>query len=103
VEDPQPRGLRRQGATFVVDPCIPSSWSEYEIDWTFGRSLYRIRVENPEHRQRGVGAATLDGHHVDALAIPLVDDGATHAVRVVMGDAVVGSRDVDRAVMSSRP
>jgi hypothetical protein len=33
-----------------------------------------------------VAEATLDGSRVDHRAIPLVDDGAQHRVRVVMGD-----------------
>ena len=29
-------GLRRQGATFAIDPCIPASWPEYAIAWKVG-------------------------------------------------------------------
>jgi cyclic beta-1,2-glucan synthetase len=78
-------GLRRQGATFAVDPCIPSSWPEYAIAWRFGRTRYEIQVRNPERRCRGIGAAELDGAPVDARAIPLIDDGGTHQVRLVLG------------------
>jgi cyclic beta-1,2-glucan synthetase len=70
----------------VVDPCIPTSWPEYTIAWRFGRTRYEIVVKNPERRCRGVGEAKLDGLLVDARAIPLVDDGATHQVRLVLGD-----------------
>jgi cyclic beta-1,2-glucan synthetase len=80
-------GLRRQGATFAVEPCIPASWPRYEIEWRFGRTRYAITVENPERRYRGVAAAHLDGAPVDAGAVPLVDDGATHQLIVVMGAA----------------
>ncbi|HVR28760.1 MAG TPA: carbohydrate-binding protein, partial [Thermoanaerobaculia bacterium] len=80
-------GLRRHGATFAVDPCIPSSWPEYTIVWRCGRSRYQITVTNPERRCRGVAAAELDGARVDPHAIPLADDGAEHAVRVVIGKA----------------
>jgi hypothetical protein len=34
-----------------------------------------------------VGQATLDGVAVDAHAVPLVDDGAVHALVVTLGDA----------------
>jgi cyclic beta-1,2-glucan synthetase len=78
-------GLRRQGATFTITPCIPAMWPEYEIDWRTGRTRYRIRVTNPEHRHRGVRSVTLDGAAVDPAAIPLCDDGATHDVAVVLG------------------
>jgi hypothetical protein len=46
-----------------------------------------IAVSNPGRLCRGVLVATLDGVVVDATAIPLVDDGRTHQVRVVLGKA----------------
>ena len=79
-------GLRRNGPTFEMDPCIPSSWSEYEVSWLFGRTRYVISMANPEHRCRGVASAALDGAPADPRAIVLSDDGATHAVRLVMGE-----------------
>jgi cyclic beta-1,2-glucan synthetase len=78
-------GLRRRGDVFAIDPCIPTVWSGFSITWKYGRSTYNIRVDNPEHRGRGVSEALLDGRAVDPLAIPLVDDGAVHDVRVVLG------------------
>jgi cyclic beta-1,2-glucan glucanotransferase len=79
-------GLRRRGDTFVIDPCIPSSWDHYRIDWRFLDTRYEIVVCNPAGRCRGVGSATLDGAPVDAAAIPLLNDGRTHNVRVVLGE-----------------
>ncbi len=78
-------GLRRQGSTFEMDPCIPSSWPDYAIVWRFGRTRYEIAVSNPERRCRGIAEAELDGAPVDPHAIPLADDGGTHQVRVVLG------------------
>ena len=78
-------GLRRHGATFAIDPCIPTSWPEYSVVWRFGQTRYEIAVANPEGRCRGLAKAELDGAPVDAKAIPLTDDGATHQVRVVLG------------------
>lgn len=79
-------GLRRRGTTFSVEPCIPASWPEYAIRWRFGRSRYAVAVANPLGRCGGVARAELDGARVDPAAIPLVDDGATHEVRLVLGD-----------------
>ncbi len=79
-------GLRRKGSTFEVDPCIPSSWPEYAILWRFGRTRYEITVLNPERRCRGIGEAEWNGAPVDSHSIPLVDDGGTHQVRLVLGD-----------------
>jgi len=74
------------GRSFSVAPCIPGSWNGFVVRWRHGRSLYEITVENPGHRNRGVAEAVLDGARVDAGAIPLVDDGAVHGLRVVMGE-----------------
>jgi cyclic beta-1,2-glucan synthetase len=79
-------GLKRHGTSFELDPCIPAAWPEYSISWRHGRTGYEITVANPDHRCRGVALAELDGEVVDPAAIPLVDDGATHRVRVVLGE-----------------
>ncbi|MBI4915040.1 MAG: hypothetical protein HY825_04275 [Acidobacteria bacterium] len=78
-------GLKRLGTSFTVDPCIPSSWPTYSIEWRVGATHYTIVVDNPERRCRGVASVELDGAPVDGAAIPLVDDGRRHRVRVVLG------------------
>jgi cyclic beta-1,2-glucan synthetase len=87
-------GLRRRGATFTIDPCIPQAWPGYSISWRFGATRYAIEVVNPERRARGIAHAVLDGYEVDPSAIPLSDDGARHELRVVLGERVlVGVRE----------
>jgi cyclic beta-1,2-glucan synthetase len=78
-------GLRRHGATFEVDPCVPASWPGYGITWRVGRTTYEIRVANPDRVCRGVAAAEMDGEPVDFRAIALVDDGRVHPVSIVLG------------------
>jgi cellobiose phosphorylase len=85
-------GLRRRGDRFSVDPCIPTVWPEYRIEWTIGGTTYRIVVENPDHRSRGVASATLDGAAVDAAAIPILTDRGEHDVRIVLGTYVADDR-----------
>ncbi len=86
-------GLQRRGASFAVNPCIPSSWPTYSIQWRFGTTHYTIVVENPERRCRGVASVELDGRPADPAAIPLSDDGGAHRVRVVLGAARKGLLD----------
>ena len=80
-------GLQRRGDTFTVNPCIPAMWPGFSFEWRHGRTRYRVEVQNPEHEYTGVRSARLDGLIVDAKAIPLCDDGETHAVVIVMGAA----------------
>jgi cyclic beta-1,2-glucan glucanotransferase len=82
-------GVRRLGSNFSLDPCIPSSWPAFSVEWRLGSTSYSILVENPEGRCRGVASATLDGSPVAASAIPLEDDGGVHHVRIVLGAAGV--------------
>ncbi|MGE0592661.1 MAG: glucoamylase family protein [Vicinamibacterales bacterium] len=85
-------GLRRQGDTMRVNPCIPAVWPYYALDWRIGGTHYHFSVSNPEQRSAGVGSADLDGMPVDPDRIPLVEDGRTHEVRIVLG-ASPGARD----------
>jgi cyclic beta-1,2-glucan synthetase len=78
-------GLRREGTSFAIDPCIPSSWPGFSILWRHGQGRYEVTVENRERRCRGVAQASIDGRSVDPARIPLALDGETHRVRVVLG------------------
>jgi cyclic beta-1,2-glucan synthetase len=80
-------GLQRRGGTIAINPCIPTVWPEFVLEWTIGGTRYRFVVENPEHRSRGIKSAEFDGAPVDPLAIPLVSDGGEHEVRIVLGAA----------------
>jgi cyclic beta-1,2-glucan synthetase len=78
-------GLRRSGATFAVDPSVPSTWPDYEVTWQLWNTRYVIHASNPDRRCRGVKHATLDGHPVDHLRIPIASDGLEHHVVIVLG------------------
>jgi cyclic beta-1,2-glucan synthetase len=78
-------GLRRRGDTISIDPCIPTVWPEYQIEWKVAGTRYRFLIDNPERCARGVASAQLDGKPIDAAAIPLLSDGGDHEVRIVLG------------------
>ena len=80
-------GFRLRETTLVLDPCIPPAWPGYQIDFRHHGARYEIVVENPNGVSRGVASRELDGRTLadGDVAIPLVDDGATHRIRVVLG------------------
>jgi cyclic beta-1,2-glucan synthetase len=81
-------GFRVQGAMLLLDPCIPRSWPGFEIVFKYRSSRYEILVENPDGVSRGVVLVRLDGESLPncrETLIPLVDDGATHHVRLTLG------------------
>jgi cyclic beta-1,2-glucan synthetase len=79
-------GIRREGASVLVDPCIPAAWPGFEARIKLGSTQYEIRVDNPSHRCRGISHATLDGAPVrypdGQLRIPL--DGQAHRLLISM-------------------
>jgi cyclic beta-1,2-glucan synthetase len=80
-------GFRVRGTNLSIDPCIKKAWPGFAIEFAHRSARYHITVENPQHVSRGVIAVELDGVAMAAPAsgITLVDDGAKHTVRVVMG------------------
>jgi len=99
-------GLRRQGACFTVTPCVPAAWERFVVSWRVETSRYEIVVENPGSRNHGVAEVTLDGVRVDPAAIPLADDGATHQVRVLMGEpapAFDPAESVESVLLAENP
>ncbi|MEP6511403.1 MAG: glycosyl transferase family 36 [Dokdonella sp.] len=86
-------GFHKCGDSLQLEPCIPDTWPGYEIKFRHrgkhGKvTRYDITVENPQGVCRGVVLTELDGVKLaddPAGRVPLVDDGAVHRVRVVLG------------------
>ena len=80
-------GLTKHGDTLLFDPCIPREWPGFKIVYRHGTSRYEINVENPHGFTRGVINLELDGRSLPlGDAVPLLDDGTTHQVRIVLGE-----------------
>lgn len=79
-------GFRLRGTRLFVEPCIPRSWHGFEIEYRYGAAHYHIKVENPYGMNRGVASVEVDGELQKSNDIPLRDDGARHAVRIVLGE-----------------
>lgn len=77
--------LARDGQRYLAfEPCVPKSWHAWTIRYRFGSSTYEIAFENPRGVNRGVERVEVDGGTAADGLVPLVDDGRTHLVRVVM-------------------
>ncbi len=76
------------GRTLVIDPSISAEWPQCRVTYRFpdGNTCYDILIENPDGREHGLSAATVDGHPLalaDGVArVPLARDGAMHQVIV---------------------
>ncbi len=78
-------GIRPQEDGLLVDPSIPAEWPGFEVRRTFRGAVYRIEVQNPQRVSRGVKSVTVDGRPIEGQLLPVLADGQTHVVNVLMG------------------
>jgi cyclic beta-1,2-glucan synthetase len=79
-------GFRRSGNSVTLSPCIPLGWPGFELTYRFGRSALHVVVENRHGAPPVDDAVSFDGLACAQNEIPLVDDGKTHELRVVVGE-----------------
>lgn len=78
-------GVRPGYEGLIIDPCIPKKWKGFSVRRVYGKAVYNIKVENPDHVSKGVKEVYLDGKRLASNVIKGLSDGRTHSVRVVMG------------------
>jgi cyclic beta-1,2-glucan synthetase len=78
-------GITLRRGALHIDPCIPRAWPRYEVAFRPARTAYLVVVENPDGVNRGVKRLEVDGVDRTGQDIPLLEDGAEHHVRVVLG------------------
>ncbi len=84
-------GFNLMGNVVRLNPCIPRSWPEFEIQFRNGSTQYVIKVENPLGVSNGIAEAWVDEQPLHDAEFALVSDGNTHNVRVVLGTKQVES------------
>lgn len=80
-------GIRREGSTLFIDPCIPHDWPGFSITYRHGPATYHVQVENPDGVQRGVKKVVMDGEDQDDLFITLSSEPQEYNVTIVLGQA----------------
>ena len=72
-------GLCLEGSVLRLAPCIPAQWPGYVVRYRWRRATYRITVRQVDG---DVPRLAIDGVVLDALEIPLRDDGEAHEVEL---------------------
>ena len=94
-------GIERVADTLRVAPCMRADWQGFTVHYRFGRTLYRIDVAHSGSADAGP-ATWVDGKRQDDSAIALVDDGAAHAVRVLVAPTQANDGVLRPAAAGSR-
>ena len=78
-------GLKINGNTLTLDPCIPKDWTKYKLEYIFKNTNYSISVQNPDRVNKGIKRLVFDGQEKHDHSVPLVNDGSRHKIEAVMG------------------
>ncbi len=80
-------GIRPTLKGLVIDPCIPGDWDGFEVNRTYRGCKLHIRVENPDHVQKGVASITFNGIRVNGnlLTDDLLRSCDRAEVNIIMG------------------
>ena len=79
-------GIRIQGTSLHIDPCIPHFWPGFTATIIWRSARYTITVENPPRVGQCLRSTTLDGAILpDGATVQLTDDGGRHTVDVTLG------------------
>ena len=78
-------GLKLQGDQLTLQPCVPSEWKSFTIDYRYGKTTYSLEVDCTQ--DHGVPVKwVVDGKDVGEQSfLQLVDDGQQHQVVVQLG------------------
>ena len=68
-----------------IDPCVPKDFGDFELTRKFREGTYNIKVQNPDHVEKGIKSITVDGKAIDGCVIPYVKGKETYDVVVTMG------------------
>jgi cellobiose phosphorylase len=78
-------GIRPEHDGLRIDPCIPADMKGFNVSREFRGTRYNITVENPNGVEKGVKEISLNGNKIEGTLLPVLNDGKTHNIVVLMG------------------
>ena len=88
-------GLRREGDTLHLAPCVPADWPAFRIQYRYRETVYRIavaRVCAGADESTSTVRVRVDGEERHDGAIALVDDRREHSVEVELEQCALADR-----------
>ena len=77
-------GLKIEKKFLKIEPNIPNTWKEYSIRYKFGKTIYSVKVKNPNGKTNGIRKFVLNGNEVQEKRIKLVDDEKIKEIEIEM-------------------
>ena len=78
-------GIQPEFTGLGIDPCIPENFGNFTLHRTFRGAEYEIKVENPNHVQKGIAKLIVDGKEIDGHIVPFEEGKKEYHVTAIMG------------------
>ena len=76
-------GLKIEKGYIRIKPCIPKEWEEYQIKYRWKKSIYNIKVKNPNKKNTGVEKVIVNGQEQENK-IKLDEEEKIYNIEVIM-------------------
>ena len=77
-------GIRPDFDGLIIDPCIPDTIQSMTIHRTFRGAEYIIKIENPDHHQKGIRHLSVDGKEISGNLIPIENGKTVYNITAIM-------------------
>ncbi len=77
-------GLKIEDGFLKIEPCIKRDWKEYEIQYKYKTTLYKIKVRNNNSKNTGVDKFLINGEEIEDKKILLQDNGRIYNIEIFM-------------------
>ena len=77
-------GLKIEKGYLKIEPCISKEWKEYEIQYKYKTSLYKIKIKNNKGKNTGVEKFIVNGEIIKNKQILLQDNCKIYNIEVFM-------------------
>ena len=67
-------GIRATQEGLLIDPCIPKDWDHYSVKRTFHGTVYRLTIDNSQHKQTGIRCIEINDSKIEGNIIPISNE-----------------------------
>ena len=77
-------GLNIEHGYLSINPCIPGNWKEFSVRYKYKKSIYNIKVQNPDGKEKEIRKFLVNGAEISDGKIKLDAGGGIYNIDVVM-------------------
>ena len=76
-------GLKIENEKLIINPCIPTQWDEYFIQYKYGESIYNIKVKNI-YQTNQIQKIICNNEEIKEKEIKLIDNNRINEIEITI-------------------